>query len=94
MRFSQILVTLCLISNLYQLRYIILQLIEITLQLIILFSTDIQEQIKYDKYNLSQNVYECPQHEYTIRIITRRPLIIYIEQFLTKHEIEHLIELA
>jgi len=65
----------------------------------------IQQQINYFqitkfcnqtniKYNLSQYEYQCPQHQYNIRVIERRPLIIYIEQFLTSDEIQHLIELA
>jgi hypothetical protein len=109
MRWSRILIGFCVILNLYQSRYIILQLIDVCLQLIVLFSTDareyIQQQINYSqnikfcndtniKYNLSQYEYECPQHRYSIRMIERRPLIIYIEQFLTQDEIQHLIELA
>ncbi|CAF1221209.1 unnamed protein product [Adineta steineri] len=38
--------------------------------------------------------YKCPHHRYSARIITRRPLIIYIEKFLTQNEMQHLIELA
>jgi hypothetical protein len=102
-------VAFCIILNLYQSRYIILQFIDIFLQLIILFSTDIQRyiqlQINYSrdikfcnetdlKYNLSRYEIECPQHRYNIQIISRRPLIIYIEQFLTPDEIQHFIELA
>ncbi|UJR14107.1 hypothetical protein I4U23_001103 [Adineta vaga] len=45
-------------------------------------------------YHLSQYEQECPHHRYHTRIITRKPLIIYIEQFLTRNEIEHLSELA
>jgi len=109
MRCSHILIAFCVFSNLYQYRYISLRLIEICLQSIVLFSMDahqyIQQQINYSenikfcnqtniKYNLSQYEYECPEHQYNIRIIQRRPLIIYIEQFLTQEEIQHLIELA
>jgi hypothetical protein len=109
MHCSPILVTFCIILNLYLSRYIIFQLIDIFLQPIVLFSNDaqqyIQQQINYSrdikfcnetdlKYNLSQYEIECPQHRYNIQIISRRPLIIYIEQFLTPNEIQHLIELA
>jgi hypothetical protein len=110
MRCCQLLFAFCIISNLYQSRYIILQLIEICLQSIVLFSIDahryIQQQIIYSKicnetnimiksnYNLSEYIDHCPQHQYNIRVIERRPLIIYIEQFLTQNEIQHLIELA
>ncbi len=109
MGWSRILIGFCVILNFYQSRYIILQSIDVCLQFIILFSTDareyIQQQINYSlnikfcndtniKYNLSQYEYECPQHRYRIRMIERRPLIIYIEQFLTQDEIQHLIELA
>src|SRR5690349_6093128 len=101
MRCSQILFAFCIILNIYQFRYIILQLIEIYFQTIILFSINIhqyiQQQINYSqdikfcnqtniKYNLSLYKYECPQHQYNIRIIERRPLIIYIEQFLIYDE--------
>ncbi|CAF1473482.1 unnamed protein product [Adineta steineri] len=51
------------------------------------------ERVRHN-YDLSQYEYECPQHQYTTRIIERKPLIIYIEQFLTENEIQHLIELA
>ena len=37
---------------------------------------------------------ECPRHSYLTRIVERNPLIIYIENFLTKYEIDHLIQLA
>lgn len=109
MRCSYIVVALCVILNFYQARYIILQTIEICLQSIILFSMDaqqyIQQHINYSpevkicnetnrKYNLSQYEYECPQHQYTIRVIRGRPLIIYIEEFLTENEIQHLIEIT
>jgi hypothetical protein len=109
MRCCQVLVAFCVLSNLYQSRYIILQVVEICLQTIVWFSVDahqyIQQQINYSRdikvcnetnmrYNLSQYQYECPQHQYSIRVIERRPLIIYIEQFLTQDEIQHLIELA
>ncbi len=99
MHCSQILVAFCIISNLYQSRYSILQLIEIGLQSIIFFSIDAHRYIQFCnktnvKYNLSRYQYECPQHLYNIRVIERRPLIIYIEQFLTPNEIQHLIELA
>jgi hypothetical protein len=103
MRWKQILFAFCIILNIYQSRYIILQLIEVCLQSLILFSTDahryIHQQIIYSKEikscnDINHNSYQCPQHQYNIRVIERRPLIIYIEQFLTENEIQHLIELA
>ena len=33
----------------------------------------------------------CPQYSYRTRLINRNPLIIYIENFLSKNEIDHLI---
>ncbi|CAF1314880.1 unnamed protein product [Adineta ricciae] len=45
-------------------------------------------------FNLSEYKYRCPRHRYSIRLIERSPLIIYIEQFLTPNEIQHLIDLA
>ncbi|UJR24658.1 hypothetical protein I4U23_006032 [Adineta vaga] len=47
-----------------------------------------------DNYNLSDYEHRCPRHRYTIRIIERNPLLIYIEQFLTPNEIQHIIELT
>ncbi|CAF1521863.1 unnamed protein product [Adineta ricciae] len=49
---------------------------------------------KIDNYDLSQYKYQCPRHRYASRIIERSPLIIYIEQFLTKNEIRHLLKLT
>lgn len=111
MRWIQILFGFCIILNLYQSRYLILQSIEICLHSIIFLSSSthrfIQQQINSPRdsdnepnvtsnfnYNLSHYEYECPQHRYNIQMIERRPLIIYIEQFLTQNEIEHLIELG
>lgn len=58
----------------------------------------IQPQLKGDhgekKVNSNRNKEECPKHSYRTRIIHRNPLIIYIENFLTKNEVNHLIELA
>ncbi|CAF1314684.1 unnamed protein product [Adineta ricciae] len=45
-------------------------------------------------FNLSEYKYRCPRHRYSIRLIERSPLIIYIEQFLTQNEIQHIIDLA
>lgn len=45
-------------------------------------------------YNLSGYEQQCPQHRYTIRIIEKNPLLIYIENFLTEFEIQHIIELT
>ncbi|CAF0981365.1 unnamed protein product [Adineta steineri] len=47
-----------------------------------------------NNYNLSEYESKCPYHQYKIRLIERKPLIIYIEQFLTQNEIKHLIQLA
>ncbi|CAF1432747.1 unnamed protein product [Adineta ricciae] len=38
--------------------------------------------------------YKCSDHPYTIRIVHRTPLIVYIEKFLIPYEIHHLIKLA
>lgn len=37
---------------------------------------------------------ECPSHSYRIQIINQKPLLIYIENMLKQHEIDHLIELT
>jgi len=47
-----------------------------------------------NNFDLSKYKEKCPYHRYTTRMIERSPLIIYIEQFLTKNEIEHLIQLS
>ena len=43
---------------------------------------------------LNPREYKCLDHRYKIRMISREPLIIYIEKFLVPYEIRHLIELA
>ncbi|CAF1160268.1 unnamed protein product [Adineta ricciae] len=55
---------------------------------------DIKDQNSSVNYDLSKYEYECPHHRYVTRIIERKPLIIYIENFLTRNEIEHLAQLA
>ena len=45
-------------------------------------------------YNLSEYQRECPEHRYSIEIISRRPLIIYIKNFLTSNEMQYLLKLA
>ena len=47
-----------------------------------------------NSYNDSNYEQQCPQHRYTIRIIEKNPLVIYIENFLTAFEIQHIIELT
>lgn len=42
----------------------------------------------------SESDVPCPQHSYRSRIIHRKPLIIYIENFITKNEINHILELT
>jgi len=109
MRFSQLLITFCVISNIYQSRYFVFHLVEIALESIRYVCTDSLNYIQQHwnvhqteqicnqtntQYNLSDYEFQCPQHRYRTRIIERRPLIIYIEQFLTQDEIEHLLQLA
>ena len=55
---------------------------------------DIKDQNSSINYDLSKYEHECPHHQYVTRIIERKPLIIYIENFLTRNEIEHLARLA
>jgi hypothetical protein len=45
-------------------------------------------------FRTDQNDNKCPNHRYTTRIIQRKPMMIYIEQFLTQDETQHLVELA
>lgn len=35
----------------------------------------------------------CPKHDYTTHIFSTSPLVIYIEDFLSAEEVEHLIAL-
>ncbi|CAF0750126.1 unnamed protein product [Adineta ricciae] len=59
------------------------------------FHTDHYETEDIDNsYNISNYEQQCPQHRYTIRIIEKNPLVIYIENFLTEFEIQHIIELT
>ncbi|CAF1520445.1 unnamed protein product [Adineta steineri] len=52
------------------------------------------ETIKQPDTIRVQDGYNCPDHRYKVRIISRSPLIIYLEKFLTEDEMKHLIELA
>ena len=47
-----------------------------------------------DNDRLSDYKPACPHHSYTIRLVHRNPLIIYIDKFLTQNEIQHLIDLT
>ena len=89
----------------YQFNETILQSTEDALQLIIGHLTDLQSYLRERRIEkspaklkvddrLSQRKEECSRHSYLPRIIERSPLIIYIENFLTKDEIDHLIQLA
>lgn len=45
------------------------------------------EHLVYPSKNLT-----CPKHDYTTHIFSTSPLVIYIEDFLSAEEVEHLIE--
>ncbi|PIB02460.1 hypothetical protein CB0940_00159 [Cercospora beticola] len=47
------------------------------------------EHLVYPSKNL-----QCPEHSYTAHIYSTSPLMIYIENFLSETEIEHLISLS
>lgn len=46
------------------------------------------EHLVYPSKNLT-----CPKHDYTTHIFSISPLVIYIEDFLSAEEVEHLIAL-
>ena len=83
-----------------------LQITEEFIQKLIKYLNEIENRIKQQKpkeneFQLEINEKEikkeeekCREHRYQIRIIERSPLIIYIENFLHKDEIDHLIELG
>lgn len=89
---------------------IILQSTEYSLQLLIKYLTSFQfyigekrmemlyeelsEENRHRKIYSARTEETCPQHSYRVRIVNRKPLIIYIENFLTQTEINHLIELT
>ncbi|UJR17789.1 hypothetical protein I4U23_004688 [Adineta vaga] len=56
-------------------------------------SKDNSTQVQVNKTERN-NEYKCIDHQYKIRIISRTPLIIYIEKFLIPYEIRHLIQIA
>lgn len=47
-----------------------------------------------DQYQFFDYLKQCPRPQYKTRIVHRNPLIIYIENFLSKSEIEHLLEIT
>jgi prolyl 4-hydroxylase len=44
--------------------------------------------IAFEDFNLA-----CPEHAYTTHILSREPLVLYLEGFLSENEIEHLLEI-
>ena len=96
--------------NVYPSRKNIFRKMDFSLQVIDLISYIRQQEIQSTQFNfcnehckvvevknnsdLGSYEHECPRHQYIIRLIQRSPLIIYIEQFLTENEIQHLIDLV
>ena len=87
-----------------------LQLMEYGLQFVIDFSTSFQSylgdkrvemintKLREDSHQRkvfsARNEEICPPYSYRTRIVNRNPLIIYIENFFSQKEIDHLIELG
>ena len=96
--------------NIFQNSYITLQSIEYALQLLIEYLTNFQSYIEERRIQIVDSKWTegndqrkdpftpseeaCPRYSYRSRVINRNPLIIYIENFLGKSEIDHLIKLA
>ena len=59
-----------------------------------MINTKIMEDSRQRKVFSSRNEEICPPYSYRTRIINRNPLIIYIENFLSPKEVNHLIELG
>ena len=75
----------------------VLQSIEYSLQWISGYLTAFQSYIREKRLEMMyENRAEkiCPPHSYRTRIVHRKPLIIYIENFLTEYEMNHIIGLA
>ena len=89
-------------SHLYQFKEPLLQATDTSLQMTMKCLTHLQSfvrrQIQVEEITsddeLSQYEHICPKQRYTIRIIAQKPTIIYIEEFLTQKEMQHLIELT
>lgn len=87
-----------------------LQLTEYGLQFVIDFSTSLQSYVGDKRLELmnkklkedsqqrkvfsARNEEICLPYSYRTRIVNRNPLIIYIENFFSQKEIDHLIELG
>lgn len=80
----------------------------VALELLIDYLNEVQLELSLDlnshggkvgeidqEYDLSTHYRKrCPRQKYTARIVHRDPLIIYIENFLSKNELEHLLEIT
>lgn len=86
----------------------VLRYTDIALDFFIDYLTEVKSELYHDlhshdeksseiekEYDLSNHYRKnCPHHKYTTRIVHRNPLIIYIENFLTKKEIQHLLDIT
>lgn len=54
----------------------------------------IKQIMEYLNEYVEEDDGQCPKYSYRIRIVNKKPLIIYIENMLKENEIEHLIQLA
>ena len=59
-----------------------------------LLNRKLMEDNRQRKVFSTRNEEICSPYSYRTRIVNRRPLIIYIENFLTQKEVDHLVELA
>lgn len=106
MDWRSLLLTFFVILNFYQFRFLLVQFVQIGFSTMIFLFMDLQRYIQETIHssivsssmnrsiNLSHYENQCRQHQYTVRIVERQPLIIYIEQFLTADEIQHLMEMT
>ncbi|KAF2710542.1 hypothetical protein K504DRAFT_476484 [Pleomassaria siparia CBS 279.74] len=53
------------------------------------FSGDLAESLVFPEKNLS-----CVEHGYKVHLLSTEPLIVYIEEFLTGEEAEHVVQMS
>jgi hypothetical protein len=65
--------------------------------LLSIFSSDsgvVKTQLSFDQAEtlvFPEKVLKCPEHKYAVHILSRDPLVVYIEGFLSHEEAEHVV---
>jgi len=67
--------------------------------LLSIFSSDsgaVKTQLSFDQAEtlvFPEKGLECPEHKYAVHILSKEPLVVYIEGFLSHEEAEHVVRM-